>query len=67
MTPIREWGRNAKRRKLLKILLEAQQIETRNEADGSWVTSSEMKVRLAERGVNVDGSLPLCHPTCDCG
>lgn len=49
MKPQKEWNRIADRLKLLEMLLEAQQVETRNEADQSWVTSSEMKERLRKR------------------
>lgn len=52
MKPQKEWNRIADRLKLLEILLEAQQVEARNEADQSWVTSSELRERLAKRGVN---------------
>ena len=52
-----EWNRIAERLKILEALLEAQRIEARNEANSSWVSSTEMKARLAKRGVNVGSSL----------
>ncbi len=58
MTPKKKWNRHATRRKLLEMVLEAQQVEARNEADQSWVTSGEMRDRLRKRGVNVENSLP---------
>lgn len=38
-----EWNRIAKRLQLLEAQLEAQQIEARNDADNSWVSSAEVK------------------------
>lgn len=38
---------------MLALLQEARQIEARNDANQSWVSSKEMKERLAKRGVNV--------------
>ena len=52
-----EWNRIAKRLKMLEALQEAQRIEARNDANQSWVSSAEMKARLAKRGVNVGSSL----------
>lgn len=52
-----EWNRIAKRLEMLESLLEAQRIETRNEVEDSWVTSAEMRDRLARRGVHVGSSL----------
>ena len=52
-----EWNRIAKRLQLLEAQLEAQQIEARNDADNSWVSSAELKARLAKRGVNVGSTL----------
>ena len=52
-----EWNRIAKRLRMLESLQEAHRIEARNNADGSWVSSAEMKERLAKRGVNVGSSL----------
>ena len=52
-----EWNRIAERLKILEALLEAQRIEARNEANSSWVSSTEMKARSAKRGVNVGSSL----------
>ena len=52
-----EWNRLAKRLKMLETLVEAQRIEARNEANHSWVSSAEMKERLAKRGVHVGSSL----------
>jgi prevent-host-death family protein len=46
-----EWNRIAERLKMLEALVEAQRIEARNEANQSWVTSTEMRARLAKRGV----------------
>jgi prevent-host-death family protein len=54
---VQEWNRIAKRLKLLETLVEAQHIEASNEANQSWVTSTEMRKRLAERGVDVGSSL----------
>jgi prevent-host-death family protein len=42
-----EWNRIAERLKMLEALVEAQRIEARNEANQSWVTSTEMRARLA--------------------
>lgn len=36
---------------LLEILQEAQRIELRNDVNHSWVSSREMRKRLARRGV----------------
>ncbi|MCX6048525.1 MAG: type II toxin-antitoxin system prevent-host-death family antitoxin [Chloroflexi bacterium] len=44
-----EWNRIAKRLKMLEALQEAQQIEAHNNANQSWVSSQEMKERLAKR------------------
>jgi hypothetical protein len=52
-----EWNRIAARLKMLEALQEAQRIEARNDADDSWVSGTEMKARLAQRGVNVGSSL----------
>lgn len=52
-----EWNRIARRLKMLEVLLEAQRIEARNDAEGSWVSSTEMRERLAKRGVDVGSSL----------
>lgn len=52
-----EWNRIAKRLKMLETLQEAHRIEARNDANDSWVSSAEMKGRLAKRGVNVGSSL----------
>ena len=52
-----EWNRIARRLKMLDALLEAQRIEARNDANESWVSSAEMRARLAKRGVNVGSSL----------
>ena len=52
-----EWNRIARRLNMLETLVEAQRVEARNEANQSWVTSSEMKERLAKRGVDVGSSL----------
>ena len=52
-----EWNRIAKRLRMLETLVEAQRVEARNEANQSWVTSSEMRERLAKRGVDVGSSL----------
>jgi prevent-host-death family protein len=52
-----EWNRIAKRLKMLEALQEAQQIEARNDANQSWISSAEMKARLAKRGVNVGSTL----------
>lgn len=52
-----EWNRIAERLKMLEALVEAQRIEARNEAAQSWVTSTEMRARLAKRGVDVGSSL----------
>lgn len=54
---VQEWNRIAKRLKLLETLIEAQHIEARNEANQSWVTSTEMRERLAKRGGDVGSSL----------
>ena len=54
---VKEWNRIAKRLKLLETLVEAQHVEAYNEANQSWVTSSDMRGRLAKRGVNVGDSL----------
>lgn len=52
-----EWNRIAKRLRMLEALVEVQRIEARNEAEQSWITSTEMKERLAKRGVDVGSSL----------
>jgi|688.fasta_scaffold398084_2 prevent-host-death family protein len=52
-----EWNRIAKRLKMLDALLEAQRIEARNNENNSWVSSTEMRARLAKRGVNVGSAL----------
>ena len=52
-----EWNRVAKRLKMLEALLEAQRIKARNDANNSWVSSAEMRERLAKRGVNVGSAL----------
>jgi hypothetical protein len=51
------WGKLIRRIKMLRTLAEAQRIEARNEANQTWVSSSEMKQRLAQRGVDVGSSL----------
>lgn len=56
MKPETELNRIADRLKLLELLLEAQQVEARNEADRSWVTSTELRERLVKRGVSVGRS-----------
>ena len=41
----------ANRDQWLKLLEEAQRLEVRNDANNSWVSSREMRERLAKRGV----------------
>jgi prevent-host-death family protein len=57
LVSVNEWNRIARRLRLLETLVEAQHVEARNEADQSWVTSSDMRERMAKRGVNVGSSL----------
>lgn len=52
-----EWNKIAQRLKILEALQEALRIEDRNEANHTWVTSSEMKTRIAKRGLDVGSSL----------
>jgi len=52
-----EWNRIAERLKTLEALYEAHRIEMRNDADSSWVSSAEMRARLAKRGVHVGSSV----------
>lgn len=52
-----EWNRIAKRLKMLEALQEALQIEARNDANQSWISSIEMKARLTKRGVDVGSTL----------
>jgi prevent-host-death family protein len=52
-----EWNKIAQRLKTLEALQEALRIEDRNEANQTWVTSSEMKTRIAKRGLDVGSSL----------
>jgi PHD/YefM family antitoxin component YafN of YafNO toxin-antitoxin module len=52
-----EWNRIAERLKMLEALQEARRIEARNDTDHSWVSSSEMKQRMAKRGVDVGSPL----------
>lgn len=52
-----EWNRIARRLKMLDALLEAQRIEARNDANSSWISSEEMRSRMAKRGVDVGSSL----------
>jgi prevent-host-death family protein len=52
-----EWNRIAKRLKLLETLQEAHRTEARNDAEGSWVSSEELRERLARRGLHVESSL----------
>lgn len=52
-----EWNRIAKRLQVLEAQQEAQQIEDRNNAEQSWISSTEMKNRLAKRGVDVGSTL----------
>lgn len=49
LVSVDEWNRIASRLKLLEALLEAQHIEARNDAEQSWVSSSELRQRLAQR------------------
>jgi prevent-host-death family protein len=57
LVSVDEWNRIANRLKLLEALVEAQRIEARNEANQTWVSSSDLKQRLAQRGVDVGSSL----------
>jgi prevent-host-death family protein len=57
LVSVDEWNRIAKRLKMLEALVEAQRIEARNDANQTWVTNSELKQRLAQRGVDVGSSL----------
>ena len=57
LVSVDEWNRIARRLRMLEALVEAQRIEARNDANQSWVTSSELKQRLAERGMDVGSSL----------
>ena len=52
-----KWNGPTGRLKLLELIEEAQRIQARNEANQSWVTSSELKQRLAQRGMDVGSSL----------
>ncbi len=52
-----EWNRIARRLKMLESLQEAQRIEARNDTERSWLSSDEMRARLAKRGLDVGSSL----------
>lgn len=52
-----EWNRIARRLQMLEMQQEAQLIETRNDAEQSWVSSIELKERLAKRGMDVGSTL----------
>lgn len=52
-----EWNRIAKRLQLLEAQQEAAQIEARNDAADSWITSAEMRAKLTKRGVDVGSTL----------
>jgi PHD/YefM family antitoxin component YafN of YafNO toxin-antitoxin module len=57
MVSVDEWNRIANRLEMLEALAEAQRIEARNNANQSWISSSEMRERLAKRGLDVGSSL----------
>lgn len=57
LVSVDEWNRIAKRLKMLELLVEAQRVEARNETNQTWVTSSELKQRLAQQGADVGSSL----------
>lgn len=52
-----EWNRIARRLRIFEIQQEAREIEARNDAEQSWVSSAEMKERLAKRGLDVGSPL----------
>ncbi|MBK8047179.1 MAG: hypothetical protein IPK16_08700 [Anaerolineales bacterium] len=52
-----EWNRITKRLQMLEAVQEALQIEAENNANAAWVSSSEVKKRMATRGVDVESSL----------
>ncbi len=52
-----EWNRIARRLQILEAQQEAERIEAHNDAEESWVSSAEMKARLAKRGIDVGSAL----------
>ena len=50
----KEWNRIVKRLELLEDLQEARRIKARNDANDSWISSEEMRERMAKHGVFVE-------------
>ena len=55
LVSVDEWNRIAARLELLEDLQEARRIIARNDANDSWVSGEEIRRRMAERGVHVEG------------
>lgn len=48
-----EWNRIAEELRRYRLLAEARRIIERNDANNSWVSGSEVREKMAKRGVHV--------------
>ena len=51
LVSVAEWQRVADELATLRLAAEARLIKAENDAAGSWVSSAEMRKRMAKRGV----------------
>lgn len=47
---------------LQALIEEARRIKTENDADGTWVSSEELRARLAAKGVIIPPAKPPTQP-----
>lgn len=53
LVSVEQWDQIAKELSELRLLAESRRIAARNDADHSWVSSAEMRKRMAKHGVVV--------------
>lgn len=53
LVSVEQWDQIAKELSTLRLLAESRRIAARNDADRSWVSSAEMRERMAKHGVVV--------------
>ncbi len=53
LVSVEQWDQIAEEVSTLRLLAESRRIAARNDADQSWVSSTEMRKRMAKHGVVV--------------
>lgn len=53
LVSVEQWDQIAQELSALRLLAESRRIAARNDADQSWVSSTEMRKRMAKHGVVV--------------